>query len=166
VKSFDPTIFKWMYFLTGYVLPKAYFEKAGPEGFEAAPISDIGMIFLKDIEVMTDPSVRKAAALAIDKQAIIDPLLSGYGVKIDTLQAPECDAYDPSISVPYDEAGAVAALAASGFGLRAGKSGQVQDPDHQGLQAQGSRDGAGHRRSLAQGGNRGGNRGLRDRQAL
>lgn len=38
VKSFDPTIFKWMYFLTGYVLPKAYFEKVGAEGFEAAPI--------------------------------------------------------------------------------------------------------------------------------
>ncbi|MBL9049736.1 MAG: twin-arginine translocation signal domain-containing protein [Tabrizicola sp.] len=195
VKSFDPTIFKWMYFLTGYVLPKAYYEKVGAEGFEAAPIgtgpymvekfernafvrlkanesywggapefktvtikfvtdaaarvaevesgsshvtlempyeeydrlkgtlngaaapiSDIGMIFLNDIEVMTDPNVRKAAALAIDKQAIIDRLLSGYGVKIDTLQTPEYDAYDASITVPYDEAGAIAALAASGFG--------------------------------------------------
>jgi peptide/nickel transport system substrate-binding protein len=31
-------IFKWMYFLTGYVLPKAYYEKVGAEGFEAAPI--------------------------------------------------------------------------------------------------------------------------------
>jgi peptide/nickel transport system substrate-binding protein len=27
-----------MYFLTGYVLPKAYYERVGPEGFEAAPI--------------------------------------------------------------------------------------------------------------------------------
>ncbi len=27
-----------MYFLTGYVLPKAYYEKVGAEGFEAAPI--------------------------------------------------------------------------------------------------------------------------------
>jgi peptide/nickel transport system substrate-binding protein len=33
VKQFDPTIFKWMYFLTGYVLPKAYYEKVGAEGF-------------------------------------------------------------------------------------------------------------------------------------
>ena len=46
------------------------------------------MIFLNDIDVMTDPNVRMAAALAIDKQAIIDRLLSGYGVKIDTLQTP------------------------------------------------------------------------------
>ena len=38
VVQFDPTIFKWMYFLTGYVLPKAYYEKVGAEGFEAAPI--------------------------------------------------------------------------------------------------------------------------------
>lgn len=195
VKSFDPTIFKWMYFLTGYVLPKAYYEKVGAEGFEvapigtgpymvekfernafvrlkaneaywggapefktvtikfvtdaaarvaeiesgsshvtlempyeeydrlkgtlngaAAPISDIGMIFLNDIEVMTDPNVRKAAAHAIDKQAIIDRLLSGYGVKIDTLQTPQYDAYDASITVPYDEAKAIELLAASGYG--------------------------------------------------
>jgi peptide/nickel transport system substrate-binding protein len=196
VKQFDPTIFKWMYFLTGYVLPKAYYEKVGAEGFEAAPIgtgpymvdsfernafvrlkanpnywggkpefetvtikfvpdaasrvaeiesgnshvtlempyeefdrlkaggmtsyatpiSDIGMIFLNDIDVMTDPNVRKAAALAIDKQTIIDRLLSGYGVKIDTLQTPEYEAYDASITVPYDEAKAIELLAASGYG--------------------------------------------------
>jgi peptide/nickel transport system substrate-binding protein len=194
VVQFDPTIFKWMYFLTGYVLPKAYYEKVGAEGFEAAPIgtgpymvekfernafvrlkanedywggapefktvtikfvtdaaarvaevesgnshvtlevpyeeydrlkasltgvaapvSDIGMIFLNDIEVMTDPNVRKAAAHAIDKQTIIDRLLSGYGVKIDTLQVPEYDAFDASISVPYDEAKAIELLAASGY---------------------------------------------------
>ncbi len=33
-----PDLFKWMAFLTGYVLPKAYFEKVGPEGFEKKPI--------------------------------------------------------------------------------------------------------------------------------
>ena len=196
VKSFDPTIFKWMYFLTGYVLPKAYYEKVGAEGFEAAPIgtgpymvekfernafvrlkananywggkpdfdtvtikfvtdsaarvaevesgnshvtlevpyeeydrlkatltgtatpiSDIGMIFLNDIEVMTDPNVRKAAAHAIDKKTIIARLLSGYGVPIDTLQTPDYDAYDASITVPYDEALAIQYLAASGYSL-------------------------------------------------
>ncbi len=194
VKSFDPTIFKWMYFLTGYVLPKAYYTRVGAEGFEAAPIgtgpymvekfernafvrlkanpnywngkpefdtvtikfvtdaasrvaevesgnahvtlevpyeeydrlkatltgtaapiSDIGMIFLNDIEVMTDPNVRKAAAHAIDKQTIIDRLLSGYGVAIDTLQTPQYAAFDAAIKVPYDEAKAIALLAASGF---------------------------------------------------
>lgn len=196
VARFEPTIFKWMYFLTGYVLPKAYFEKVGPEGFEAAPIgtgpymvdkfernafvrlkananywggkpefetvtikfvtdaaarvaevesgnshvtlevpyeeydrlkatltgtatpiSDIGMIFLNDIDVMLDPNVRKAAALAIDKQTIIDRLLSGYGVPIDTLETPEYEAYDSSIKVGYDPEKAVELLAASGYSV-------------------------------------------------
>ena len=82
----------------------------------AAPISDIGMIFLNDIEVMTDPNVRKAAAHAIDKQTIIDRLLSGYGVRIDTLETPEYDAYDPSITVEYNPEKAMELLAASGYG--------------------------------------------------
>lgn len=197
VAQFDPTIFKWMYFLTGYVLPKAYYEKVGAEGFEAAPIgtgpymvekfernafvrlkananywggkpdfdtvtikfvpdaaarvaevesgnshvtlempyeeydrlkggplagvaapiSDIGMIFLNDIDVMLDPNVRKAAAHAIDKQAIIDRLLSGYGVKIDTLETPQYAAYDASITVEYSPEKAVELLAASGYSV-------------------------------------------------
>ena len=32
VKQYDPVLFKWMAFLTGYVLPKAYFEKVGAAG--------------------------------------------------------------------------------------------------------------------------------------
>ena len=195
--EFEPTFFKWMSFLTGYVMPKKYYEEVGAEGFEAAPIgtgpymvekfernafvrlkanenywggapefktvtikfvtdaasrvaevesgnshvtlempyeeydrlktkdglggvdtpiSDIGMIFLNDIEVMTDPNVRMAAAHAIDKQTIIDRLLSGYGVAIDTLQTPDYPAYDPSIKVPYDPEKAKELLAASGYG--------------------------------------------------
>src|SRR5271155_6268642 len=35
---FEPTFFMWMAFLTGYVLPKAYYEKVGAEGFEKKPI--------------------------------------------------------------------------------------------------------------------------------
>ncbi len=197
VLEFEPTLFKWMGFLTGYVLPKAYYEKVGPEGFEAAPIgtgpymvdkfernaflrlkankdywggapefesvtlkfvtdassrvaeiesgaaditleipyeefdrltakeglegvttpvSDIGMIFLNDIEVMTDRNVRLAAHHAIDKQLIVDRLLKGYGVPIDTLQTPEYSAYDPSIKVGYDPEKAKEYLAQSGYG--------------------------------------------------
>jgi peptide/nickel transport system substrate-binding protein len=197
VLRFEPTIFKWMSFLTGYVLPKAYIEKVGVEGFEAAPIgtgpymvekyernafvrlkanenywggapefksvtikfvtdaagrvaevesgnshvtlempyeeydrlkggslvgtaapvSDIGMIFFNDIEVMTDPNVRKAAVMAVDKKAIVDRLLSGYGVPIDTLQTPDYAAYDASITTPYDPEGAKALLAKSGYSV-------------------------------------------------
>lgn len=197
VLEFEPTLFKWMGFLTGYILPKKYYEEVGAEGFEAAPIgtgpymvdrfernafvtlkanpdywggapafdtvtmkfvtdassrvaeiesgasditleipydefdrlrakeglagtwtpvSDIGMIFLNDVEPMTDPNVRKAAALAIDKEAIVERLLEGYGVPIDTLQTPEYAAYDPSITVGYDPERATELLAESGYG--------------------------------------------------
>lgn len=196
VVSYDPTIFKWMSFLTGYVLPKAYYEKVGAEGFEKAPIgsgpymvdeyegnsflrlkanpdyfggkppfetvlfkfvpdatsrvaeietgasditldlsyeefdrlkaipglvgvttpiTDIGMLFINNIGVMLDKNVRLAAHHAIDKQAIVDRLLRGYGVPIDTLEAPEYTAFDPTIKVGFDPEKAVALLAASGF---------------------------------------------------
>ncbi len=196
VLSFEPTLFKWMSFLTGYVLPKAYYEKVGPEGFEAAPIgtgpymvekfernafvrlkanphywgekpafenvtikfvtdaasrvaeiesggadvtlevpyeeydrliakdnlsgsvtpiSDIGMIFLNDIEVMTDPNVRHAAVMAVDKKLLVDRLLRGYGVPIDTLETPDYTAYDASVKTEYNPEKAKELLAASGY---------------------------------------------------
>ena len=197
VLSFEPTLFKWMAFLTGYVLPKDYYERVGAEGFEAAPvgtgpymvdayegnsflrlkanpdywggkaafetvvfkfvtdatsrvaeiesgssdvtlevpyeefdrlvakdgldgvatpISDIGMIFLRNTEPMLDKNVRLAAHHAIDKQAIVDRLLRGYGVPIATLEAPEYDAFDPSIEIAYDPEKAAELLAQSGYG--------------------------------------------------
>ena len=195
MKQFDPTIFKWMAFLTAYVLPKDYFEKVGAEGFEkkpigtgpymvdayqgnaflrlkanpkywrgkpayetvvfkfvtdatsrvaelesgssdltleipyeefdrlkakpglvgiATPISDIGMIFINS-DGKLDKNVRLAAHHAIDKQSIVKRLLRGYGVPIDTLEAPEYEAYDPTIKVPYDPDQASKLLAAAGF---------------------------------------------------
>jgi peptide/nickel transport system substrate-binding protein len=196
VLRFEPTYFKWMAFLTGYVLPKAYYESVGAEGFEqkpigtgpymfdayegnaflrlkanpdyfggkpafetvvfkfvpdatsrvaeiesgssdvtlevpyeeydrlkelpnlegvAVPISDIGMIFLNNIDAMLDKNVRLAAHHAIDKQAIVERLLRGYGVPIDTLEAPEYEAFDPSITVGHDPDKARELLAESGF---------------------------------------------------
>ena len=196
VVSFEPTLFKWMAFLTAYVLPQKYYEEVGAEGFEAAPVgsgpymvdqfernsfvrlkrfdkywgpqpqfetvifkfvtdassrvaevesgssditieipyeeydrlrakeglvgqstpvSDIGMIFLNDIEVMEDANVRKALAHAIDKNAIVEHLLRGYGVPIDTLQAPQYSAFDSSISVAHDPEKAKMLLAESGY---------------------------------------------------
>ncbi len=196
VIRYEPTFFMWMAFLTGYVLPKAYYEKVGAEGFEkkpigtgpymvdeysgnaflrlkanpnywggkppfqtvifkfvadattrvaeiesgssditlevpyeeydrlitkkglagvATPISDIGMIFITNKDVMLDKNVRLAAIHAIDKKAIVSRLLHGYGVPIDTLETPEYSAYDPSIKTPYDPKKAAELLKASGF---------------------------------------------------
>ncbi|KSV66553.1 peptide ABC transporter substrate-binding protein [Sinorhizobium sp. GW3] len=198
VVHFDPTYFKWMAFLTGYVLPKAYYEKVGFAGFEAAPIgtgpymiekyerngfvrlkaypgywgikpafetvtikfvtdvasrvaelesgssqvifdvsyeeydrlianpnfagscdtiSDIGMVFFNDTDVMLDPNVRKAAVMSVDKKLLVDRLLRGYGLPLDTLQTPEYQGYDPSIKVEYNPQKARELLAASGYSV-------------------------------------------------
>ena len=197
VKEFEPTLFKWMAFLTGYVLPKNAYTAAGPEGFEAKPIgsgpymvekfernafirlrafpkywgpkpafdtvvfklvpdatsrsaevesgasdltlelpfeefdrltklpnltgvahpvSDIGMIFITNRDPMLDKNVRLAMIHAVDKKAIVGKLMRGYAVVIDTLEAPQYAAYDPSIKVKYDPELAKQLLAASGFG--------------------------------------------------
>lgn len=196
VLSFEPALFKWMAFLTAFILPKKYYQEVGAEGFEKAPIgtgpymvdafeqgayvrlksfsdywgdapefetvtvkfvtdaasrvaeiesgnsdvtsnmpyeeydrliakdglsgeaipvTDIGMIFLNDIDVMLDKNVRLAAHHAIDKQLIIDRLLRGYGVPLATLEAPGYAAYDDSITFDYDVEKAKELLAASGY---------------------------------------------------
>ncbi len=197
VVSYEPTVFKWMAFLTGYVMPKSYYEKVGAEGFEkkpvgtgpymvdaaeggsflrlkanprywgvkpafdtvvfkfvtdatgraaeiesgssditlelpyeefdrlkakpgltgvATPISDIGMIFISNtVPAMLDRNVRLAAIHAIDKDAIVKRLLRGYGVPLATLQTPEYEAYDPSVTVPYDPKLAADLLGRSGY---------------------------------------------------
>jgi len=81
----------------------------------STPVSDLGIIFLSNKGVMRDSNVRKAAAHAIDKKTLVQKVLSGYGVPVDTLQAPQYAAYDPTIKVPYDPALARQLLAASGF---------------------------------------------------
>ena len=53
------------------------------------------MIFFNDVAPMTDMNVRKAAVMAVDKKAIVDRLLRGYGVPIETLLAPPYTGFDP-----------------------------------------------------------------------
>ncbi len=195
-KQFDPALFKWMAFLTGYVLPRAYYEKVGAEGFEKKPVgsgpymvdafernafvrlkanphywggrpafetvvfkfvtdgsarvaeiesgrsdvtleipyeeydrlrkknglvgvttptSNIGMIFITNVPPMLDPNVRHTMVMSVDKKLLVQKLLRGYGVPIDTLEAPQYEAFDPSITTPYDPKKAAQLLAKSGY---------------------------------------------------
>jgi peptide/nickel transport system substrate-binding protein len=81
------------------------------------PTSDLGIIFLTNRDVMLDANVRLAAAHAIDKKAIVDRLMRGYGTPVDTLQAPQYAAFDPSIKVKYDPELAKQLLARSGYSI-------------------------------------------------
>ena len=78
--------------------------KPGLEGV-ATPVSDIAMIFFNDVAPMTDANVRRAAVMAVDKKAIVDRLLRGYGVPIETLLAPPYTGFDPEVNTPYDPEG-------------------------------------------------------------
>jgi peptide/nickel transport system substrate-binding protein len=196
VAQYVPDYFKWMAFLTGYLLPSKYYQEAGAAGFEKAPlgsgpykveqfeangflrlkrndaywggapafetvifkfvtdpssrvaeiesgsadltleipfeefdrlkekegligvshpVSDVAMIFFNDVPPLDDENVRKAMVYAVDRQAIVDRLLRGFGVPLDTLEAPEYDAYDAEIKVPYDPDLAAELLVKSGY---------------------------------------------------
>ena len=196
VKEFEPALFKWMAFLTGYVLPKKAYMAAGAEGFEkkpigsgpymvdhfeansfvrlktfpqywgpkpafdtvvfkfvtvstsrvaevesgssdltleipyeeydrlkakpglagvTTPVSDIAMIFITNVAPMLDKNVRLGLIHAVDKQLIVKKLLRGYGVPIDTLEAPQYAAFDPGIKVAHDANLAKSLLAKAGF---------------------------------------------------
>lgn len=91
--------------------------KSGLAGV-ATPVSDIGMIFISNVDPMLDKNVRLAANMAIDKDAIIKRLLRGYGNPLSTLEAPEYEAYDASIKIPYDPEQAKKLLAASGYSTK------------------------------------------------
>jgi peptide/nickel transport system substrate-binding protein len=80
------------------------------------PVTDIGMIFITNVEKeMLDENVRQAAVAAIDKDVIAKKLLRGYATPIDTLDAPGYEAYDPTIKTAYDPEKAKKFLAASGY---------------------------------------------------
>ena len=53
--------------------------------------------------------------MAVDKKAIVNQLLRGYGVPIETLLAPPYTGFDPEVTTPYDPEGAAALLAKSGY---------------------------------------------------
>lgn len=82
---------------------------------QADLVANCGAVFITNQGPMLDPNVRKAAHFAINKQAIVERLLRGYGEPVSTMQAPEYDAYDPAITVPYDPELAIKLLADSGY---------------------------------------------------
>src|SRR5439155_24117235 len=79
------------------------------------PVSDIGMIFLTNVEPMTNDKVRQALVMAVDKKGLAGKLLKGNVKPIDTLEAPGYAAYDPSIKAAFDPKKAAALMAEAGY---------------------------------------------------
>ena len=73
------------------------------------------MIFITNGGVMDDKNVRLAMCHAVDKETIVKRCCAATACRSTTLEAPEYEAFDPSIKVPYDPALAAKLLGASGY---------------------------------------------------
>lgn len=112
VKEYEPALFKWMAFLTGYVLPKAYFEKVGPAGFEKKPVGCGPYQVLEfvqgshlKLQAFKDYAGPRPAFETVLVKFTTDP-----SARVAELQAGRSDL---TLEVPYEEA---ERLKAKGFG--------------------------------------------------
>ncbi|MDO8604405.1 MAG: ABC transporter substrate-binding protein [bacterium] len=85
-------------------------KKLAEDGFriEHTPLPRVLAVFFNQDEqaFFSDPSVRKALTLAVDKQAIIDSALAGYGVPLDSPLPPGTSGYE-SVDDTYTRAEAL-----------------------------------------------------------
>src|SRR6202043_761437 len=79
------------------------------------PGSGIALIFITNTQPMLNEKLRPAPHPAIDKKSIVAKLLRGYGVPIDTLEAPQYAAFDAGIKVGYDLEKAKKLMAEAGY---------------------------------------------------
>lgn len=80
------------------------------------PVADMAQIFLNPrFEPFRKEEVRLAVHHAIDKRAVVDKVLLGFGVPSSLTEGALYDAYDPSFSFPYDPAKARQLLQKAGY---------------------------------------------------
>jgi peptide/nickel transport system substrate-binding protein len=80
------------------------------------PVADMAQIFLNPrFPPFQKEGVRLAVHHAIDKKAIVEKVLLGFGMPLSLTEAPLYDAYDPSFNFPYDPAKARQLLQAAGY---------------------------------------------------
>ncbi len=83
----------------------------------SAPLSGYTMVYLNlDRGIFQDPAVRQAMMYAIDRQALVDDILSGQGIVIDSPILPNSWAYDPNVThYDYSQRKAIATLEENGW---------------------------------------------------
>jgi peptide/nickel transport system substrate-binding protein len=82
----------------------------------AVPTERVGYMFINtQAGVTTDLRVRQAIAYAIDRKALIDQLLQGFGTPVDSIGAPPIFGYQPDVKgYDYDPDKARALIKAAG----------------------------------------------------
>ena len=99
---FEPTFFMWMAFLTGYVLPKAYYEKVGAEGFEKKPIGS-GPIWSTNIQGNAFLQAQGQSALLGRKPAFETVIFKFVPDATTRVAEIESGSSDITLEVPYEE---------------------------------------------------------------
>ncbi len=89
--------------------------QAGLKGLKQ-PVADMATIYVSPrFEPFQKEEVRLAVHHAIDKKTLVDKILLGFGLPMSTTEGPLYDAYDPSVSFPYDPAKAKQLLQKAGY---------------------------------------------------
>ena len=79
-------------------------------------VADMATIYVSPrFEPFQKEDVRLAVHLAIDKKAIVEKVLLGFGNPMATSEGPLYDAYDPAVTFPHDPARAKALLQKAGY---------------------------------------------------
>ena len=96
--------------LTGAAEEAPYLEN------RTVPTDSIGLLgFNAADKTLSDPTLRKAIAMCVDRQALIDAALAGLGEPLDAPVYAGSWAYSGELSATYDPTGAAALLAEAGF---------------------------------------------------
>ncbi|MGM7671135.1 ABC transporter substrate-binding protein [Microbacterium sp. A93] len=92
-------------------------EAAGIPTYEVQGAQLVGISLNPDLAPeLADPKVRKALAMAIDRDGILNGLMFGYGAEAHQFIAPERFGYDENLDeIPYDIEGARDLLAEAGY---------------------------------------------------
>jgi peptide/nickel transport system substrate-binding protein len=80
------------------------------------PVADMATLYVNPrFAPFQKEEVRLAVHHAIDKRALVDKVLLGFGVPMSTTEGPLYDAYDPAVTFPHDPARAQALLQKAGY---------------------------------------------------
>ncbi|MCC2323002.1 ABC transporter substrate-binding protein [Cellulomonas xiejunii] len=104
--------------------PRAAQALEGVDGLTvvAHPSADYRAVTLpQSVPALADPAVRRALNLAVDREAMVEGILRGYGAPAATpFTVAQGDAFDPDVQYEHDTAQAAALLAEAGWAPGAG----------------------------------------------
>ncbi len=104
--------------ITSEVPVEEFQRLAGQAGLKAVKqaVSDMATLYVSPrFPPFQKEEVRLAVHHAIDTKALVEKVLLGFGIPVATTEGPLYDAYDPSVSFPYDPAKARQLLQKAGY---------------------------------------------------